>query len=54
MRENKDKNDFNKIILPDSTNNIRFFNSNDNNDNNDIKDFTDDDIKEIKKLQNDL
>ena len=48
IKENKDKNDLNKILLPDSSKNIRFFTTND------IKDFTDDDIIKIKQLQNTL
>ena len=46
IKENKDKNDLNKILLLDSSKNIRFFTTND------IKDFTDDDIIKIKQLQN--
>ena len=45
IKENKDKNDLNQILLNDSTNNIRFFNTKD------IKDFTED-INTIKNLPN--
>ena len=45
IKENKDKNDLNQILLNDSTNNIRFFNTKD------YKDFTED-INKIKNLPN--
>ena len=45
IKENKDKNDLNQILLNDSTNNIRFFNTKD------IKDFAED-INKIKNLPN--
>lgn len=45
IKENKDKNDLNQILLNDSTNNIKFFNTKD------IKDFTED-INKIKNLPN--